>query len=117
MAARGEFCIAEEVTRGSHVAAGDFDGDGKTDVVIGSRFVSGYYVASQQDDGAFHVRQTNAPARSYMDMQLADVNGNERDDLLTSCGERTRRDVFTEEIDAMSRLLNGPDRTGPAPRE
>lgn len=37
--------------------------------------------------------------------------------LLTSCGERRRRDVFTEGLDAMSRLLNGPDRTGPAPRE
>ncbi|MFC4375146.1 FMN reductase [Nocardia halotolerans] len=37
--------------------------------------------------------------------------------LLTSCGQRRRRDVFAEELDAMSRLLNGPDRTRRAPEE
>lgn len=37
--------------------------------------------------------------------------------LLTSCGERHRRDVFAEDLDAMSRLLNGPDRTRRAPEK
>ncbi|MDO3645634.1 hypothetical protein [Nocardia mangyaensis] len=53
--------------------------------------------------------------------RLAVVSGGQREPsstrLLTSCAQRDRRDVFTEGIDAMSRLLNGPDRTGPAPRE
>jgi hypothetical protein len=75
------------VIRGAHVASGDFDNNQKTDVVIGSRFVAGYYVACQQADGAFRVRQTKTPARTYMDMELTDVNGDTREDLITSCGD------------------------------
>jgi len=82
------------VIRGAHVANGDFDNNGKTDLVIGSRFVSGYYVACQQEDGAFRVRQTKAPAQTYLDMELADVNGDEKEDLITSCG-----DVFLRQPD------------------
>jgi len=83
-----------QVTRGSQVAAGHFDGDGRKDLVIGSRFVSGYYLASQQERGTFHVRQTAAPSKSYFDIELADVNGDRREDLLTSSG-----DVFPRQPD------------------
>jgi hypothetical protein len=82
------------VIRGAHVANGDFDNNGKTDLVIGSRFVSGYYVAGRQEDGGFRVRQMKAPAQSYMDMELADVNGDKSEDLITSCG-----DVFLRQPD------------------
>ncbi len=82
------------VTRGAQVVTGDFHGDGRTDLLIGSRFVAGYYLASQREDGVFQVRQTQLPRQSYWDIQLADVNGDQRADLLTSCG-----DIFLRQPD------------------
>ncbi len=76
-----------QVTRGSQVATGDFNGDGKSDLVIGSRFVSGYSVACRREDGTFQIRQTKVPAKTYLDIELVDVNGDRREDLLTSCGD------------------------------
>jgi metallo-beta-lactamase class B len=73
-------------TRGSQVATGDFLGRGKTDLLIGSRFAAGYAIASQQDDGAFRVRENRVPS-GYLDIALADVNGDGREDLITSCGD------------------------------
>ena len=82
------------VTRGSQVAMGDFHGGTKADLVIGSRFVQGYSVALQRDDGTFQIRQARFPAQPYMDIELADVNGDHRDDLITSCG-----DIFLRQPD------------------
>jgi len=83
-----------QAMRAAHVATGDFNGDGKTDLVIGSRFVQGYGVACRQPDGAFRVRQTKAPTQTYFDIALADVNGDKREDLITSCG-----DIFLRQPD------------------
>ena len=82
------------VIRGARVAGGDFDVDGRTDLVIGSRFVSGYYVASQRANGTFEVRQTKAPTETYFDLELTDVNGDKREDLVVSSG-----DVFLRQPD------------------
>jgi hypothetical protein len=76
------------------VVAGDFNDDGRKDLVIGARFVSGYYMAYQQEQGTFRVRQTRVPSKTYLDIELADVNGDRREDLLTSCG-----DVFLRQPD------------------
>jgi metallo-beta-lactamase class B len=82
------------VVRGSQVATGGFHGGARADLVIGSRFAQGYSVACQRDDGTFQIRQTKAPAQMYMDIQLADVNGDKREDLITSCG-----DIFLRQPD------------------
>jgi metallo-beta-lactamase class B len=74
------------VTRGSQVAIGDFRGAGRKDLLIGSRFVAGYSLAWMQEDGAFRVREINVP-RGYMDIALADVNGDGQVDLVTSSGD------------------------------
>jgi glyoxylase-like metal-dependent hydrolase (beta-lactamase superfamily II) len=74
------------VTRGSQVATGDFLGRGKTDLLIGSRFSAAYSLAWQQEDGAFRVRENKVPG-GYFDIALADVNGDGREDLITSCGD------------------------------
>ena len=68
-----------QVVRGSHVVTGDFDGDRRKDLVVGARFVTGYYVACQREEGTFQLRQTRAPSKMYLDIALADVNGDRRE--------------------------------------
>jgi hypothetical protein len=75
------------LTRASQVLTADFNNDGRTDLLFGSRFVGSYAIAYQGEDGAFRVRQAKAPGRTYFGVQLADVNGDKRDDLIFSCGD------------------------------
>ncbi len=82
------------LTRASQVQTGDFNNDGRTDLLIGGRFVGGYSIAYQGEDGTFRVRNYKAPDRTYFGMQLADVNGDKRDDLIFSCG-----DIFLRQAD------------------
>ena len=74
------------VIRGSQVAAADFSGHGRQDLLIGSRFIGGYYMASQDSAGAFRLHQSQVP-QGYMDIALADVNGDKRKDLILSNGD------------------------------
>ncbi len=55
--------------------------------MIGSRFVHAFYIAQPRVDGAFHVRQTAGPIPRYLGCQMADVDGDKRDDLITSSGD------------------------------
>ncbi|HUU11737.1 MAG TPA: VCBS repeat-containing protein [Phycisphaerae bacterium] len=75
------------ITRATQMLTGDFNGDGRTDLVLGSRFVGNHAVASRNADGTFRVAHSKPPGRMYFDIQLADVNGDQREDLLFSCGD------------------------------
>ncbi|MCY3021477.1 MAG: FG-GAP-like repeat-containing protein [Planctomycetota bacterium] len=81
-------------TRATQFLTADLNGDNRTDLVIGSRFVGGFSIATQNEDGTFRVRQTKAPTQGYFDLALADVNGDKRDDLIASNG-----DVFLRQAD------------------
>ncbi len=96
-----------QVTRGSQVAAGDFCGHGKTDLLIGSRFCAGYNIAGQDKDGVFRVR-TRPTAQGYMDIALANVNGDQREDLITSSGDIFLRQPDGSLPDTPSFHLNTP---------
>lgn len=75
------------LTRASQVLTGDFNNDGRTDLLIGGRFVNGHAIAYQGEDGSFRVRHFKAPDRGYFGVALADVNGDQRDDLVFSTGD------------------------------
>ncbi len=81
------------VIRGSQVAVGDFLGQGRRDLLIGSRFNAGFSIAGQGADGVFRLH-TTPTTQSYMDIALANVNGDKREDLITSSG-----DIFLRQAD------------------
>ena len=75
------------VIRGSQVATGSFHDQVTTDLLIGSRFLNGYAIAEQGKEGAFRVRPSRKPTPTYLDLALADVNGDQREDLILSNGD------------------------------
>ena len=76
-----------DVQRASHAIAGDFNNDGRMELLLGHRFNASFSLLTQTQDGRFRVARTKAKPLSYFDMQLIDVNGDGRDDLVTSGGE------------------------------
>jgi glyoxylase-like metal-dependent hydrolase (beta-lactamase superfamily II) len=73
--------------RAAQFLTGDFSGKGRTDLLVGSRFVGAFGIASQAEDGTFRLRQAKPLAKGYFDIALADVNGDKREDLLLSNGD------------------------------
>ena len=78
--------VSLPLVRGTDALVGDF-GDGRPGLLVGSRFVDSYCFASRQPDGGYRVRQAETRLEAYMNFALADVNGDRREDLLTSCGD------------------------------
>ena len=81
--------------RAADAIASDFRGDDRRGLLIGARFVETYYTARQRN-GLFQVRQTSSPIPRYLNVQLADVDGDKRDDLITSNG-----DIFLRQPDGL----------------
>ncbi|MGD0091207.1 MAG: FG-GAP-like repeat-containing protein, partial [Planctomycetota bacterium] len=72
--------------RATQFLTGDFSGSGRTDLLIGSRFIAGFSIALQNADGTFRLREIKSQG-GYFDVQLADVNGDKRDDVILSNGD------------------------------
>ncbi|MBL7039447.1 MAG: VCBS repeat-containing protein [Pirellulaceae bacterium] len=82
------------IPRAATIASGDFSGDGRTDCVVGSRFVSGFQTLLQSEDGRFRAGRQYKTERMYFDLELVDVNEDGGPDLLLSNG-----DVFLRRAD------------------
>ena len=70
--------------RTSRILPADLNGDGLTDLVLLNRFADDQ-VAYQSPAGTF--RSVRAEWRNGMDLRLADVNGDGREDIVTSGGD------------------------------
>ena len=66
------------VIRGAHVAGGDFDNDGRIDLVDRLALRAGVLRRLPTRRRHLSVRQTKSPTRNYMDMELIDVNGDKQ---------------------------------------
>ncbi len=96
------------VVRAAALATGDFNGDGRTDCVIGQRFVQGYTLAYQDRDGSFKTAAGKGITKTYLDLQLVDLNGDGRADLITSAGEIFLRQPDGKLPDSASLSLKNP---------
>jgi glyoxylase-like metal-dependent hydrolase (beta-lactamase superfamily II) len=96
------------VQRGAALAVGDFNGDGRTDCLIGQRFVNGYTLALHDKDGRFKTVAAKGITKTYLDLQLVDVNGDGKADLVTAAGEIFLRQPDGKLPDAASLTLKHP---------
>lgn len=97
--------------RAAQFLTGDFSGRGRTDLLIGSRFVGAFGIATQAEDGTFRFRQAKPLTKGYFDIALADVNGDKRDDLLLSSGDIFLRQPDGSLAETPSFHLNTPQGT------
>ncbi len=96
------------IPRAATIACDDFNDDGRTDCVVGSRFVDGFQIWLQSEDGRFRTGRQFKTGRMYFDLELADVNADGRADVLLSNGE-----VFLRQSDGG--LPDEPSCTLPPP--
>ena len=73
-------------SRAATIACTDLNGDGRTDCVLGGRFVSGFQTWLQTDEGQFRLGRQYKTESMYFDMELVDVDGDGQPDLLLSNG-------------------------------
>jgi hypothetical protein len=96
------------VQRAASLAVDDFNGDGRTDCLVGQRFVGGYTLAYQDAAGNFKTAAGKGITRTYLDLQLVDVNDDGKADLVTAAGEIFLRRPDGTLPDTASLALNHP---------
>jgi glyoxylase-like metal-dependent hydrolase (beta-lactamase superfamily II) len=67
--------------------AGDFNRDGRMDLLIAQRFVGRFTLALAGEGGAFRTTESKGRLAPYHNMELVDVNADGRADLATSGGD------------------------------
>ena len=72
--------------RAAQLLAGPVSGDGRRECVIGGRFIGEFRVWEGRD-GHFRPAQTLKTTGPYFDMQMLDLNGDGRPDVITSGGD------------------------------
>jgi len=76
-----------QAARAATIGCGDFNGDGCIDCAVGSRFMGSFQMFMQSEDGRFHAGRRHTSESMYFDLEVADVNGDSRLDLLLSNGD------------------------------
>src|SRR5262249_21323164 len=70
-------------TRANRVMAGDFDGDGRTDLVLGD-IKDSVTILLSRGDGTFQVQGRYATGEEIVGSLVADLNGDGRQDVVTT---------------------------------
>ena len=94
------------MTRATQLLAGDRAGGGK-ECLVGGRFVGEFRLFADRE-GSFVPAQTVKTAEPYFDLQLLDLNGDGRADVITSGGEVFLRDQAGRLPDTPSLRLPRP---------
>ncbi|HUW34203.1 MAG TPA: FG-GAP-like repeat-containing protein [Planctomycetota bacterium] len=83
-----------DTIRPGFVVPTDLNNDGVKDLVLGHRFMAAFSTIMQTAPGKFDPPRDRQVAGTYFDMQVIDVNKDEKDDLVLSGGE-----VFLRQAD------------------
>jgi hypothetical protein len=75
------------LVRPNQLFTGDFNGDGRTDLLVAQRFAGGFAILYQDEEGRFGAKIDRRKAKNDYGLELVDVNGDGRADVVTAGGE------------------------------